>query len=79
MLISTALLGFLYFRPKPPAVELTRFQIPVPEDKASKGGNINLSGMSVSPDGSRLVFLSGTGANARPFVFVCLCRPNSDD
>src|SRR5262249_6585133 len=55
----SAVLAFLYLRPKPAVAERqTRFQIPLPE-------STNVTLFSVSPDGQRLVFAGvGPGGSA---------------
>jgi len=51
--ILAASVSFLYFRAKPPAAELMRFQIPVPAQAA-------LVALSLSPDGRHLAFTART-------------------
>jgi eukaryotic-like serine/threonine-protein kinase len=62
-LLATGLLAFLYFHQKPPAAQVIRFEIPLPE-KVNQGGDIALS-----PDGRKLAFI-GTGADGQSRLWV---------
>jgi serine/threonine protein kinase len=61
-LLTTTLLGFLYFHQKPPASEAVRYQIPVPEGISPTGG-------AMSQDGSTMA-TSGSGMDGQSRVWV---------
>jgi eukaryotic-like serine/threonine-protein kinase len=61
--LALAVLAFLYLRPKPPAGQSMRFEIPLP-DKVRAGG-----GLALSPDGHKLAFI-GTAADGLPRIWV---------
>jgi eukaryotic-like serine/threonine-protein kinase len=58
--------SFLHFREKPPAREMTRFEIPAPAGATFDTRN---PGPQVSPDGRRIAFIA-TGADRKPMVWV---------
>ena len=65
MIVSTALLlAFLYLRPKPPAAVVQRFELTPPEI----GRSGQRSAVSVSPDGTRLVFSYRTPSGNQALV-----------
>jgi len=62
-LLAVALSAFLYFRPKPPAAQAMRFEVPLPERFSPS------LGMSLSPDGRKLAF-AGTSADGQNRLWV---------
>ena len=64
--VALAGLAFVHFREKPPAAELSRFQIPMP-------ANLNFPGPTaaaeVSPDGRKLAF-PAAGADGKPHLWI---------
>ena len=62
--LATALLAFLYFRQKQPAVQSMRFEIPMPDKTTFTGG-----APSVSPDGHKLALVLA-GADGRSRLWV---------
>ena len=63
-ILATVLFAFLYLHQKPPAAQVMRFEIPLPE-KTTLGG----LGVSVSQDGRKLAFVA-TGADGQSRLWV---------
>jgi eukaryotic-like serine/threonine-protein kinase len=61
--LATALLAFLYFHQKAPAIQATRFEIALPEKFVPN------TFFALSPDGRRLAFI-GTGADGQSRLWV---------
>jgi len=62
--VATGLLAFLYFhQASAPSVQVTRFEVPLPDKFTSSGG------FALSPDGRKLAFV-GRGADGQARVWV---------
>jgi len=65
LLVALAWLAFVHFRETPPATEVVRFQMGLPENT-----NFTMSGVTtISPDGRKVAF-SAYGADGEPRVWV---------
>jgi len=60
--LAVAVIALLVRRPAEPHRDVTRFVIDLEGDRAAGGGSFFDPGLAISPDGSRIAFVSVTGA-----------------